>query len=112
MLRRTLPLQGEIRRRLARLEAALQLRDDLVVFGIPSHLVFREQDLPVHLDVEDTSGALHQQGIETELFLDLGRQPGGPRQVVSAHAVGDRDPHGVLPSMKMAHPSSVCRGRG
>jgi hypothetical protein len=57
--------------------------------------VLREDHLSVELDVEDAIIALDQARLYGELLLNLGRQTGGLRQVVSAYAVFDRDFHRI-----------------
>jgi hypothetical protein len=56
--------------------------------------VLGEDPLPVRHDVEDAVVALDELRLDAEFLLDRGRQTGGPGQVVSAYAVGDRDLHG------------------
>jgi hypothetical protein len=58
-----------------------------------ARLVFGVDQLSVHLDVEDAVVALDELGLDTNLLLDLGRQTGGLREVVSTVAVLDRDTH-------------------
>jgi hypothetical protein len=55
--------------------------------------VLREDPLPVHDDVEDAVVTADERGGHAGRLLDLGRQTGGPGQVVSTTAVGDLDLH-------------------
>ena len=59
-------------------------------------VVFREDLLPVNHDVEDAAAPADQFRVESQFRLDLGRQTGGPGEVVSLHAVTDLDVHGFL----------------
>ena len=54
-------------------------------------LLLREDQLPIHHHFELSSGALDQRGIDATGFLDLCRQTGGSRKIVSLDAVGDLD---------------------
>jgi len=49
--------------------------------------------LSINLDLEDTVLALDEPSVGSELALQLGRQPGGARLVVSNDAVLDADIH-------------------
>jgi hypothetical protein len=40
-------------------------------------LELAEDQLAVHVDVKDTTGACHKLGLDVELFLDRFRQTGG-----------------------------------
>ena len=53
--------------------------------------LLREDQAPVEDDFEDAAVALDQGRRDAVFLLDLGRQTGGPGQVVSAYAVFDRD---------------------
>ena len=64
---------------------------DLARIGEPTGHVFREHQLAVQVDVEDAAAPLDQLGPDAELPLDLVRQTGGTRTVVSDDAVFDRD---------------------
>jgi hypothetical protein len=55
-----------------------------------------EDQRAVHLDVEDAAAPADQLGLGTESALKVGRQPGGPRMIVSRHAVLDGDAHAPL----------------
>jgi hypothetical protein len=69
-------------------------RGDLAGFREPAGLPLGEHQLAVHLDVEDAGGSLDELGLDAELLLDLCRQTGGARKVVSDGAVLDRDERG------------------
>jgi hypothetical protein len=67
--------------------------DDLALVGEASLVVFREDLLLPREDVEDASASADELRVFSELRLDLGRQTGGPGQVVSNAAVMDDDLH-------------------
>jgi hypothetical protein len=71
----------------------LQKHQDLVGLGKAPNLVLRKDASAVDLDVEDAVVTLDEFGFDAELATNRGRQTGGRGQVVSTHAVGDRDPH-------------------
>lgn len=75
-----------LRRRRDLLQHLVQLRP-------ASGLLLREDELAVEDDLELSAGTLDERGIEATRLLDLGRQTGGPGQVVSLHAVGDLELH-------------------
>ena len=77
-----------------RSRAGAQGLEHLAVFGESPHLVLGEDQLAIDGHVEDTAVSLHELDFTAELPLDLGRQTGGPGQVVSANAVLDGDGHG------------------
>jgi hypothetical protein len=54
-------------------------------------LFLREDQLAVEMDLEDAARALDQRRLEAERSLQMRRQTGGARQVVSNPAVLDRD---------------------
>ncbi len=64
--------------------------EDLFGFGETTGRPLRVDELPVHGDLEDTSGALDQLRNDTELFLQGGGQTGRLGEVVSNDAVLDR----------------------
>jgi len=70
-------------------------REDFVLFGETTCLMFREDELTVTDDVIDTARPLEESRNRAELRFDPGRQTGGPGAVVSTRAVGDRDVHGA-----------------
>ena len=60
--------------------------------------MFREDPLAVDGDVEDPAAAAHEMALDAQLFLDLSRQTGGSRKIVSNAAVIDPDlQDGVAP---------------
>ena len=60
-------------------------------------LLLREDQVAVQHDLELAAAALDQGGVDAALFLELGRQTGGPWKIVSSDAVGDLDlRHGAL----------------
>ena len=67
--------------------------DDLALVGEASLVVFREDLLLTREHVEDASASADELRVCSELRLDLGRQTGGPGQVVSNAAVMDDDLH-------------------
>ena len=68
--------------------------DDLSLGGKASLIVFREDALVVDSDVEDAAASAHDLTVDSQFLLDLGRQTGGPRQIVSDAAVVDSYVHG------------------
>jgi hypothetical protein len=86
------PTRAGVRRRELRASGKrLQLPEDFAVFWEAALVVFAEDPFPVDNHVEDAAGALDQLRFNAARALDLGRQTGGPRQVVSLHAIGDAD---------------------
>lgn len=75
-------------------QGSAEKREDLVLFGEASDAVLREDQAIVLVDVEDPAVPADEFRFRAGRFLDPGRQTGGPRQVVSATAVVDRDRHG------------------
>jgi hypothetical protein len=69
------------------------LPKNFVVFGEPIDVVFAEDHLAVDDDIEDSSGAFDQSGVDLAVILDRGGQTGRLGFVVSLHAVGDRNLH-------------------
>jgi hypothetical protein len=72
------------------------LVEDLLELGPAPGLFLREDDLTVECDVQLSTTALGERGVEATRLLDLGRQTGGPGQVVSGDAVRDLELHVVL----------------
>jgi len=68
----------------------------LTGIGEASNATLREHERPVDLDLEDAILALDEACVGVELVLQLGRQPGSPRLVVSDYAVLDGDIHSRL----------------
>jgi hypothetical protein len=62
---------------------------DFAVVGESADTTLREHEIAVGHDLEDTVLAFNQLDGAPELGLQLGRQPGGPRLVVSNSAVFD-----------------------
>ena len=58
-----------------------------------ARLMLRKDPLPVHGDVEYASASPLEFRVDSEGFLDLGRQTGGPGGVVSNDAVFNLDVH-------------------
>ena len=77
------------RSRYGRCSSGAQGADDFSRFGEPLLGVLGEDRPAVGDDVEDPVVARDQLGVDAERVLDFGRQTGGPRQVLSADAVGD-----------------------
>jgi hypothetical protein len=57
-----------------------------------------ENELPIHLDVENAPTACDELGRDVVVLLNLGRQTGCPWFVVSTRAIGNSDDHSFLPS--------------
>jgi hypothetical protein len=68
-----------------------ELRGDLAGIREAAGLLLREDELVVDRDLEDPAGSLDELGLDAELFLNLFRQTGGTRIVVSDGAVLDDD---------------------
>ena len=68
-----------------------------------------EDQLTVGHDVEDAVVALDELCLDSQLPGERGLQTGGPREVVSTNAVGDRDLHGTL--LKLWGPAAADRAR-
>jgi hypothetical protein len=64
------------------------------VLGKPADFVLREDLLAVDRHVKHATAALDEHGLDALGLLDLGRQTGGARQIISGDAVFDRDLHG------------------
>jgi len=72
----------------------LERRGDLAGLREPACLPLGEHQLAVHLDVEDAARPLDELRRDADLLLDLCRQTGGARIVVSDGAVLDRHMRG------------------
>jgi hypothetical protein len=59
-------------------------------------LLLREDQLVAGSDLEDAAAAADEQGFQAELVLDLSRQTGGSRIVVSARAVFDGNRQAIV----------------
>ncbi len=57
------------------------------------HVMFGEDHRSVSNDIEDSLTAFDELGLDAERALDVGRQTGGSRQVLSTTAIGDGDLH-------------------
>ena len=69
-------------------------------------LLLREQQRAVEDDFELSPGPLRELGLDVRTLLaNLGRQTGGPWQVVSSHAVRDLEHHVDLPREWVTHAS-------
>jgi hypothetical protein len=73
--------------------AGSQRVDDLALRRKSSRIALGEDLLVVDGDDEDAAAAAHELRVESELFLDLSRQTGGSRKVVSDAAVVDSYVH-------------------
>ena len=71
-----------------------QLIQNLFLGRESSLVILREDLLVPDSDVEDSSAAADDRGVDLEFLLDLSRQTGGSGKVVSNAAVFDRDLHG------------------
>lgn len=69
--------------------------DDLALRREPAFVVFRVDPLVPDEDVEDAAASADQLRVVPEPRLDLGRQTGGPGEIVSDAAVVDDDVHFV-----------------
>src|SRR5512147_1216747 len=74
---------------------ALNQLDDLPRLRVAPKGLFGEDQVSVHRDLEDAAGRGHQAHLGVGQFLlQLSRQTGGSRLVISDDAVLDDDPHG------------------
>ena len=69
--------------------------------------LLREDELAVEHDLELAATALDECRVDAMCLLDLGRQTGGPWQVVSLHAVGDLHVHRILLGVREGLPCAV-----
>jgi hypothetical protein len=76
-----------------------ELCEDLVGIGESSGLVLREDQLAVYDHIEDAVIAPDELRFDAPGLLDLGRQPGGLREIVSSPTVGDGDLHSGISSL-------------
>ena len=72
---------------LSRRQALSNRRQYLLGFGETARGGFREQDDAVRRYVEDAAATLHQLGLHAQLFLDRGRQAGGPGFIPSPASI-------------------------
>ena len=91
----------------------LELRDQFAVVGKLARFVLAVDERAVHGNVKNASGTLDQLGGNAELLLDLFRQTGGSREIVSHPTVLDRHLH-VKPPDSEAHNGTLrpARARG
>jgi hypothetical protein len=73
------------------------LFDDLALGGKAPLVVLAEDAVVVDGHVETPAASANDLTVDSELGLELGRQTGGPWEVVSNAAVIDADVHGVVP---------------
>ena len=69
----------------------LHLRYELVFVGEFAGLVFRVDQVPVHVNVEDAASPFYEEGVVAERVLDLGSQTDRFGFVASGSAVGNGD---------------------
>ena len=70
--------------------------EDLAVVGESPQSLLGEQQVAVDGDLEHAAMTGGQLAVDTQCFVQLGRQTGGPGFVVSLGAVLDLDPHAHL----------------
>jgi hypothetical protein len=71
----------------------LNLLDDLALAREASLFFFREEHAVVGSDDEDAAAAANELAVISQSLLDLGRQTGGPWEIVSDAAVIDSNVH-------------------
>jgi len=103
---------GKGEREPLRADPLLELFLDLSGLREAAQLLLGEDEVVPHDDLEDTAPAAYELRLNAELLLDLGRQTGGARVVVSARAVldGDVSGHGS-PSFLLNYSQRACRER-
>jgi len=74
-------------------EERANLLEDFFLFGKTSFVGLRKNLRAVDADVEDSAAEADDLRVEPELSFNLGRQTGGPWEVVSNSAVFDEDMH-------------------
>jgi hypothetical protein len=79
----------------------LDLLNEPGIVGELAGLMLAVNEVAVDLHIKDASSAFDQLGVDVEGFLELIRQTGGIRCVVSLHAILDRDVHVSLLSNKV-----------
>lgn len=79
------------------LRGLLERSDDFLRLGESAYRFLGEDDFSVRGNFEHTSTAGDQLRFNTQLFLQLGRQTGGPGEIVSLATVHDLDFHGGPP---------------
>ena len=87
-------------------DALLELLLDLSRLREAAELFLGEDEVVPHGDLEDATAATDQLRLDAELLLDLSRQTGGARIVVSTGAVldGDISRHSSLLSRPLVGP--------
>jgi hypothetical protein len=81
-------------KRLIRPFAGLDQADHFSGLGVPSELLFREDQHPVDCDFEHPATRRDQLDLRRRVgSLELSRQPGGSGLVVSLNAILDRNLH-------------------
>jgi len=90
-----------------------ELGEDLLFLGEAAELLLGEDQLAVHADLEDAAARLDEVGLDAVLLLDLGRQTGGARLVVSNAAVLDANlrARGSLPVRHRGPPCQAAANR-
>jgi len=71
----------------------VKLGEDLLVVGESPGLVLRENEILVHHHIKDPVFSPYELCLYPTLLFDCGRQTGGPGQIVSLDAVGNRNLH-------------------
>ena len=69
---------------------------DFAVFRKSPNAIFREDHVAVQDDIVNTVSTRNEFRVRAKFRLNLDRQTGGPREVVSTRAVGNRDLHNAL----------------
>lgn len=84
-----------------------QRLDDLALGRKPPGLLLGEKHLIVRTDDKDAAAAAHQFALDPERLLDLGRQTGSSRKVISNAAIVDTNVHGLSSGMFAVAAGSV-----
>jgi hypothetical protein len=74
-----------------------ELTQDFRIFREAAFVLFREDEFSIKFDIENPTAAGNEFGRDVVLLLDLGRQTGGLRFVVSTRAICNSDDHSSLP---------------
>ena len=83
------------------LRQAAQRLQNLSVIRKAARAVLGVDQRPIGSYIEDAAAAFDELRLYAQLLGNFGRQTGGPRQIVSAYAVLDRDAHVGLPEVFM-----------
>ena len=75
--------------------AGLERVDDRVLAREPAGLMLGVDRRPIDDHIEDAAASADQLGVEAERLSNLGRQTGGPREIVSDAAVVNLDLHSL-----------------